>query len=212
MKKWLSMLLLIFMAMCCMNGACDQQEHEDKNSVKGQMGRYRDNGLVVPKYDWSIELDAAIQIYDARVRDKVRTWTVWRSNTGLIEGHCASIGYPIPYDVQLTNPWKYIGGSGAVLEQAEPSGLYSSHNSIATWVREVIVEKKQAMITPLYIESKVTCYAYPINVDYKINRVTRIKGAIPSIILQDKKPPNENEQGKIDDQVDKLKGKKEKKK
>jgi len=200
MKNWLKLMLLFLVAVICINSSCDPQETADKNFVKDQMATYRDNGQVVPKYDWSIELDAAIQIYDARVRDKVRTWTVWRSNTGLIEGHCASIGYPIPYDVQLTNPLKWIGSNGGVVEQAEPSGLYSSHNSIATWVREVIIEGKQAMITPLYIESKVTCYAYPITVNYKTNRVKRLEGAKPSIILQDRRAANARESQKIDTQ------------
>jgi len=192
---------------------CDSQEKADRQSVRSQQEHYRKNQSI-PFYEWSIELDAAIQIYDARVRDRVRTWTVWRSDYGLIEGDCASMGYPIPYDVQLTNPLKpAYSSSGPVVEQAEPSGLYSSHNSIATWVREVRTVRGKAVITPTYIESKVTCYAYPIKIDYKNNRVTPIPDVMPSIVLKDKehgktkKKLSPKDSTKIKNQLKKLKKK-----
>jgi hypothetical protein len=167
---------------------CDEQEREDRKSVRRQQEHYRIN-QPVPFYEFSIELDAAIQIYDARIRDNLKTWTVWRSNSGIIEGHCASVGYPIPYDVQLTNPLKpAYNSSSSVIEQTEPNGLYSSHNSIATWVRELVVIDGKAIVSPTYIESKVTCYAYPIKVDYENNRVYRVENVMPSVILKDNKP------------------------
>ncbi len=186
MKNKIQIILVIIMSIFSMNFVCDWQEREDRKSVIAQQDHYRKT-QPVPFYEWSIELDAATQIYDARVRDKVRTWTVWRSDYGLIEGHCASIGYPIPYDVQLTNPLK-TSSDGDVIEQAEPNGLYSSHNSTATWVREVIEINGKTVVTPTYIESKVTCYAYPIKVDYEKNRVIRMPNVAPSIILKDNKP------------------------
>ena len=185
MRNNIQIVLVIFMSIFSMNFICDWQERKDKISVIAQQDHYRKN-QPVPFYEWSIELDAATQIYDARVREKVRTWTVWRSDYGLIEGDCASIGYPIPYDVQLTNPLK--GNDAGIIEQAEPNGLYSSHNSIATWVREVVNVKGKIIITPIYIESKVTCYPYPVKVDYEKNRVIPVVETIPSVILKDNNP------------------------
>ncbi len=213
-KKW-PLILIIFMSLMMINSDsdCDSQEREDRASVRKQQEHYRIS-QPVPFYEWSIELDAAIQIYDARVRDRVRTWTVWRSDYGLIEGHCASIGYPIPYDVQLTNPLKpAYNSSGSVVEQAEPSGLYSSHNSIATWVRMVLNVRGKTMVTPVYIESKVTCYAVPITVDYEKNKVTIISDVKPSIVLKDneamyrKKKLSAQDSVNLQNQVDKLKKK-----
>ncbi len=104
----------------------------------------------------------------------------------MILGHCASIGYPIPYDVQLTNPLKVTyAGENVVIEQPEPSGLYSSKNTVATWVREVIEIGGKTIVTPIYIEDKVTCYAYPIEVDYEKNRVYRVVDVMPSVIIKD---------------------------
>lgn len=209
MKK--TLIGIIFLSIFLMGSICDNQEIADRASVRYQQEHYRKNQSV-PFYEWSIELDAAIQIYDARVRDKVRTWTVWRSDYGLIEGDCASMGYPIPYDVQLTNPLKPSHNSGgSVVEQTEPNGLYSSHNSIATWIREVRTVKGKAVITPIYIEAKVTCYAYPIKVDYDKNRVTPIPDVMPSIVLQDNEPNGKKKKlspkdsTKIQSQLNKLK-------
>ena len=211
MKKKIQIILIIFVSLFSMNMICDWQERADKKAVISQQDHYRKKQSI-PFYEWSIELDAATQIYNARVRDNVRTWTVWRSNSGVIEGDCASLGYPIPYDVQLTNPFK--SRHSVQIEQAEPSGLYSSHTSIATWVREVVFNNGKAMITPLYIESKVTCYAYPVRVDYDKNRVTRVRNIVPSIVLKDNNPKGkelkDSDEWKIDNQLNSIKNNKKK--
>jgi hypothetical protein len=202
--------MALLISILSMGLICDWQERNDKISVIQQQDHYRIN-QPVPFYEWSIELDAAIQIYDARVRERIRTWTVWRSDNGLIEGDCASIGYPIPYDVQLTNPLKTYDGT--TIEQAEPSGLYSSHNSIATWVREVVIVNDKVVITPLYTESRVTCYAYPVKVDYEKNRVIPMRNVMPSIILKDNDPKGKKLKSsdllKMKNQLDSLQSKKE---
>lgn len=206
MRNRVSVCLTILVSIFSMNFICDLQERQDKRSVISQQDHYRKN-QPVPFYEWSIELDAAIQIYDARVRERIRTWTVWRSDNGLIEGDCASIGYPIPYDVQLTNPLKEY--SAVTVEQAEPSGLYSSHNSIATWVREVVAVNNKVVITPLYTESRVTCYAYPVRVDYDKNRVIPMRNVMPSITLKDNGPKAKklkaSDLSKMKSQLDSLK-------
>lgn len=168
----------------CTNLQSEQSaEAIDKQAVARQQKQYV-LGQPTPAFDWSLERDVAIQLYQAR-NDRVQTWTVWRSNYGMVEGHCESIGYPLPYDVQLTNPLKseyrkvHQSITGITLEQAEPNGLYSSHNSIATWVRAVVNGKE----VPIYIEGKVTCYPYPIDVDYETNRVTRAEGE-PTVVIE----------------------------
>ena len=84
-------------------------------------------------------------------------------------------GFGIPYDTSLTNPLKpYYYSSGSVaVEQAEPNGIFASKNSAATWVMCVIQEGARATTVPVYIESKVTVYPFPVAVDYETNRVAR---------------------------------------
>jgi hypothetical protein len=86
----------------------------------------------------------------------------------VIEGDCPSIGFGIPYDVSLTNPLQYVGSGGAVIEQAEPNGLFASKSTSATWV---MCTDAAGGIAPIYVEGKVTVYPYPVRVDYNSNRV-----------------------------------------
>lgn len=133
----------------------------------------------VPKFDWSLERDLLIQLYNIRNMRAV-THSVWRSDRGMVEGDCASIGFGIPYDTSLTNPLVatdednegHDGGAGALtsIEQAEPNGVYASKNTAATWV---MCAGDLGQIEPVYIETKVTVYPYPVSVDYATNRVTK---------------------------------------
>ena len=63
----------------------------------------------------------------------------------------------MPYDVQLTNPLRYYM-NGAVVEQAEPNGLYSSKNTRATWV----LCQRKAGPSPFYSEPDVVSFAWPV--------------------------------------------------
>ena len=100
---------------------------------------------------------------------------------GTVEGDCASIGFGIPYDTSLTNPLQKtygVNGNVTTIEQAEPNGLYASKATSATWVMCV---GDGGAIEPVYVESKVTVYPYPVKVDYSTNRVTKSGSASVSI-------------------------------
>lgn len=178
-------MILMFLGLLCTASRCDDAESKDRETVAEQQAQY---GIVqpVPQFDWSLERDVAIQLYQAR-NQKVATHTVWRGGMSVIEGDCPSIGYPIPYDTSLTNPLKRTYHNGAVLEQAEPNGLYSSKNSISTWVRCITVVGGKRIEAPVYVESTVTAYPYPVIVDYETNRVVPIKNAKPTVTIKPKK-------------------------
>jgi len=157
----------------------------ETKKVLAQQGQYS-KGQPIPAFDWSLERDLVIQLYHIRNK-KVATHTVWRSDYGMIEGDCASIGYGIPYDTSLTNPLMatheshsgYAVNSLTSVEQAEPNGIFASKNTTATWIMSV--DKTTGQIMPLYIESKVTVYPYPVSVNYKNNKV--VKAGKPSTII-----------------------------
>jgi hypothetical protein len=177
-KVFLSLVGLVVFFTLTSESGCNDATDQDKTTTNKQMKIYLD-GQPTPLYDYSPERDMFIQLYNYRMK-VTRTWTVWRSDMGMIEGYAATIGYPIPYDVQLTNPLQQDGQ--VAIEQAEPNGLYSSKNTSATWIFEVSnVPGKGEMMTPVYIEGKVTCYSYPIDVDFEKNRVTRADTGKPSV-------------------------------
>ena len=168
MKKIILSIVSLFIILGmvgCYSGNTSANNKEAQ-AVSRQQDQYA-KGQPVPAFDWSLERDLIIQLYNLR-NQKVATHTVWRSDYGMIEGDCASIGYGLPYDTSLTNPLvatdvsdrgtthTYQGGALASIEQAEPNGIYASKNTTATWIMSVDIETSQVM--PLYIEGKVTVY------------------------------------------------------
>lgn len=173
-------LLVVLCAMMLMVIGCDKwratESSKEAAKVNQQMGQYS-IGQPVPAFDFSLERDLLIKLYNLRNK-KVTTHAVWRSDYGLIEGDCPSMGYGLPYDTSLTNPlapsrthWgAAIGSSIDVVEQPEPNGIFASKNTAATWV---MCLGESGGIEPMYIESKVTIYPGLVLVDYDKNRVVR---------------------------------------
>lgn len=177
-KLILSILTIISLTAC---GESSQSSKVAKG-VEQQQAQYAIT-QPVPRFDYSLERDLLIQLYNIR-NMKALTHAVWRSDRGLIEGDCPSIGFGIPYDISLTNPLKLNSrSSGGVIvfgtiEQPEPNGIFASKNTAATWV---MCAGQVGQIEPIYIETKVTVYPYPVKVDYGKNRVTKVGKATVTI-------------------------------
>ena len=128
--------------------SCKEQQQEstaaqlEQESQNLQMQQFLKN-QPIPSFDWSLERHVAIQLYIARQK-ATNTWSVVQSPlTGKVLWQCASIGYPIPYATQLTNPLQAVGkdscgGQCAVamtsIAQQEPNGLFSPSSAEGTWV------------------------------------------------------------------------------
>jgi len=162
-------------------GACTEntstQAHKDAETTNRTMAQVSAT-QPVPVIEWSLERHLVIQLYMQR-NANAATSSVWRSDLGTIEGHCATIGFGIPYDTSLTNPLvatarssdsKFVKESLTSIEQSEPNSLYASKNTSATWVNCV---GEGGLIEPIYVEAKVTSYPYPIEVNYETNRVIK---------------------------------------
>ncbi len=154
------------------------QEAKDSAAAERQQSQYA-KSQPVPAYDWSLERHLVAQLYDIRNMEAT-THSVWRSDLGHVEGDCVSVGFGLPYDTSLTNPLqlqtRYMRrGAGSVIvegvvEQAEPNGIFASKNTAATWV---LCAGDNGAIDPIYVETKVTTYPYPVSVDYTTNRVKK---------------------------------------
>lgn len=167
--KIISLLAMVFTI-----SACDIKPSQTKKTaaaVERQQSQYS-AAQPIPMFDWSLERDLVIQLYNTR-NLKALTHSVWRSDRGMVEGDCSSIGFGIPYDTSLTNPLKgtyHANGGTTVVEQPEPNGIFASKNTSATWV---LCAGSTGTIEPLYVETKVTVYPYPVSVDYATNRVKK---------------------------------------
>lgn len=165
----------------CARGNTD---FKDTQAVQRQQSQYQ-AAQPIPAFDYSLERDMLIQLYQVR-NDEVTTHSVWRSDYGMVEGDCPSMGYGLPYDTSLTNPLVAsnvtpLGHRASALTsvgQPEPNGVFASTNTSATWV---FCLAKTGRLEPVYVESKVTVYPGPVNIDYATNRVTRFGDASVSI-------------------------------
>lgn len=173
--------VLILVIILLTLSACDTEtaDRADRELTDKQQGIYQVK-QPLPFFDYSFERSMVTQIYVAR-NDALNTWSVWRSATGQIEDWCPSIGFGIPYDTQLTNPLKRsTNAQGATaVEQAEPNGLFSSKNTAATWV---LCQLPNGDISPVYIESKVTVYPWPIRIEGE--EIVHLHEDGPSVILE----------------------------
>lgn len=183
MKNLAILILIFFTLTACTKGK--SQTAKTAEAVERQQSQYS-TAQPVPAFDWSLERDLVIQLYNIR-NLKALTHSVWRSDRGLIEGDCPSIGFGIPYDTSLTNPLvatskapdrRFISESLTSVEQAEPNGIFASKNTSATWI---MCAGDTGQIEPIYVETKVTVYPYPVKVDYENNRAIKSGKAVVTI-------------------------------
>jgi|CXWL01.1.fsa_nt_gi hypothetical protein len=107
-------------------------------------------------------------ILQLRDQDGLVTYTYnFAEMTGRHVFLCNSIGYPIPYATQFTNPEyiaQYSSSYGiAVLPQADPNGLFSPASAEGTWVMCIDPSTGQARV--VYSEPKLTVSPFPLTSD-----------------------------------------------
>ncbi len=165
---------------------CDGQKESDKKEstdVERQQKVFVDN-QPPPFFEWSLERYMFSSIYEARNKAVATYSYVQNQYTGKIMHQCASIGFPIPANAQLTNPTKseYRSASAiAVLDQAEPNGLYTSPSTKGTYVPCV---NKDGKVVPWYSEPDVQTFLVP---QKEVNgELIDVDGAEPSLTITPK--------------------------
>lgn len=180
MKNIIILVVLSFALIGCVPRA----DEVDQRTVNQQQTVYTQN-QPVPVFDWSQDRDTFIQIYKAK-NEARNTWSVVTAQgTGQPIWMCPSVGFPIPADSQLTNPVQALGSGGAVIEQAEPNGLFSSKNTDATYVLCVM---SNGDISPVYTEQKVTTFPFPVQI--KDGSIQMVQGGQSTIKIDLKNKPN----------------------
>lgn len=181
MNKTVFVLILLAAAVAACVHAPPTQDSKDAQQVRDQQAQYAAL-QPIPYFDRSMDRDTFIQIYKAKNK-AVTTWSYWHAmgtNDVPDANWCASIGFAIPADTQLTNDqtptvvriktrpdlpdgdaqaYTYVEG---VVSQPEPNGLYSSKNTDGTYV---LCIRPDGAVEPTYTEDKVTTVAHEIKVE-----------------------------------------------
>lgn len=148
MKKIIAAVLAVVGVLALT--ACDDAVSKDKITTDQQMQQYG-QAQAVPQFSWSQERATLIAILKARTTTTATTSFFFNQGATNPISTCNSIGLPIATTAQLTNPDQVVGSSGAVLGQAEPSGIYTGE-STGTYV---VCTDSQGRTYPVYWEGSV---------------------------------------------------------
>lgn len=164
MRKIVSVLLLVFalnMATGCVDdGSPSSQQREAALQERTQKESIAETGT--PSIKNFREKKLLKDIYEMRDQDGFTTYTyIVAQQTGKLIFLGETVGFPIPYATQYNNPKQVrYSGSSAVIDQAEPNGLYTPATAEGTWV--MMLDKNTKKARPVYIEERVICSPFPI--------------------------------------------------
>jgi hypothetical protein len=154
--KYLAIILSLFIT------ACDSQPTADSLDSKAQsamtLEATREAGM--PNVTHYAERKALKMILELRDRD-APTWTYRTDMNGKYHLVCPSIGFPIPYATQYTNPMRIVWpvtGSFTTLPQADPNSLFMPSSADATFIR--CINYTTGKVEVAYSEDKVNAYSH----------------------------------------------------
>lgn len=172
MRKFAALIMVLALSLSAFAlTGCDESASTSTATTKeAEMVNQQDtiylNGQPVHIYDYSIPRDLFQQFYDYQTKEAVNTYSIISDINGNVYYEGPTMGYPIPYNSQLTNPEKterhrgdYEGGN-VTLPQAEPNGLYTSPTTNATIV--MFIDSASGKLMPVYTELNVTCFPFVI--------------------------------------------------
>ncbi len=161
MKKFLLVaLVLALAAIGCGPPTSDDIQRQQQETILAE-GTSR---VGMPAIKNFRERKILKDILEKRDQERYVTYTYTYSEvTGKFTFYCHSIGYPLPYATQFTNPQKVGGGSSVgyyTMPQADPNGLFSPSSAEATWV--MCKDPNSDKVGAVYTEPKVSTVPWPL--------------------------------------------------
>ncbi len=155
-------IVLFFVISGLFITACDEQSNSDETQ-KAQQEKILAEGtsaVGMPAIKNFREKRILKDIIELRDQNGLVTYTyIFSEMTGKYTYIGETIGYGIPCATQFTNPMKVVY-SAAVINQADPNGLFSPASAEGTWVMMLNPDKKTA--EPQYIESRISVFTYKL--------------------------------------------------
>ena len=163
MKK--SILLSLGLVVAFVLVACSEREQaqyaERKQQGAGVLAIVQ-NQPIPNLGGYSFERQIMIETYLAR-NNTISTFAYLFTFDGKIVEICPSIGYPIPYSTQLSNPYDEYGRANP-----EANSLYPPSDAAATLVQCVNAD---GSVSPTYIEDNVMAFPYRIKSDFAFEKI-----------------------------------------
>lgn len=171
MKRLIPLLLILILVL----SACrtSTQTEIEQQQQAGGVASITTNQPVPDLGGYSFERQIVVETYRAR-NNTIATYSYMITMDGNIIEICPSIGYPIPYSTQMTNPQvptrNCVDGYcfDGVVSNPEPNGLYPPGDAAATLVQCV---NPDGSVSPVYIEWYVLAFPYQIASDLQLTRL-----------------------------------------
>lgn len=167
MKKILIVLLIVLVFI--LTGCVNDTQHVEQLQQRDAVNSIITNQPMPDLGGYSFERQIVIETYLAR-NNTIATYAYMITMDGTLIEICPSIGYPIPYSTQMTNPLRTVDdlNSTSVVANAEPNGLYPPGDAAATLVQCV---QPDGSISPVYIEWYVLSFPYRIQSDLQLQQI-----------------------------------------
>jgi hypothetical protein len=160
--------VLSILAMVILPACGPTQQNIEQGQQAAGVASISENQPIPDLGGWSSERQLVIDTYRAR-NSTVATYSYWFTMNGQIIEICPSIGYPIPYSTQLSNPQIALNNSyGSVIANPEPNGLYPPDNAAATLISCV---NDDGSISVIYFEEYVETFPFRITSDRQLERL-----------------------------------------
>ncbi len=164
-------LMLWVLALASMLLGCDENEKTSDQVQQKQQEKILAEGTAavgMPAMKNFREKKILKDIYDLRDQTGLVTYTyLFNELNGKLIFFCNSIGYPIPYATQFSNPEKLEESScncgKYTLPQAEPNGLFTPASAEGTWVMCLSPDGKETR--PVYVEPRLIASQYKLHTD-----------------------------------------------
>jgi hypothetical protein len=151
------LMVFAFAGTCTTPNPADEQQRQAQEQINQQS-----NAVVgMPNISNFFEKETLKQIYELRDQANLVTYSyIYSVYTGKFTFIGQTIGYPIPYATQFTNPERPLNPNymdSTVIKQADPNGLFSPDSAMATWV--LLKEPAPSTrVTPFYCEENIETF------------------------------------------------------
>lgn len=166
-KKWYVLLVFCLPFIFAFNsGGCDQTPSSDQqtNAQQEQSASQSVQQVGFPGVTNFTEKRIVRKLYELRDQNTA-TFAYVMDMNGRLFHVCDSLGYGLPYGVQFSNPQKPLNGGiaeTAMIDQAEPNGLFMPSTAEGTWII-CAGDKKKGDFEPVYVEPRVVVSPFKLN-------------------------------------------------
>jgi hypothetical protein len=194
-KRWLAVPAVLAGVVLLTAGSCQSQNAGDKaeSEYTERVQRQYNQAQPPHAYDAS-QARANLIAAHAAMAYGADSWTVQQVEGVGITFQCPSVGFPIPFGTNLTNPDKLAGnreGGYVTVPQMEPWGAYVPPDVAATYANCVLPNGE---IGVFYSEPMLTTFLFDVDCDPESRACTIPAGSEATVQVERVDPEAVNQQ------------------